>query len=285
MSKNTVVQTGPKTLDGKRASCKNAQKASIFTKGYLPSENPEQKQAQFEKLCEQWGATDPTRQLLLRTVEEASLGYERLMLAIKQKIEAQMQSLDVAREFVRLSGINPVEGMMIPSWYFKEGDPEKVYSKKIFAIYVEVLELSDSYSDQLTAQVAQRYPNLYSYVTESYPPSTIFSTALGKKFGKATPIENLRAMQKEIEENYRFHLVWWQEEERYEIIIAGIRAGRILEAMDLDKYTRYTTSFQNRILKGIHSLAIIDQYEAKTVQALSSGNIDGINDNDEGAPA
>jgi len=38
--------------------------------------------------------------------------------------------------------------------------------------------------------------------------------------------------------------------------------------MDLDKYTRYTTSFQNRIFKGIHGLAIVDQYEAKTVQAL-----------------
>jgi hypothetical protein len=43
--------------------------------------------------------------------------------------------------------------------------------------------------------------------------------------------------------------------------------------MDLDKYTRYMTSFQNRIFKGIHGLAVIDQYEAKTVQALSSNAV------------
>jgi len=36
-------QTGPKTVIGKSISSKNAQKASIFTKGYLPSENPEQR--------------------------------------------------------------------------------------------------------------------------------------------------------------------------------------------------------------------------------------------------
>jgi len=77
------------------------------------------------------------------------------------------------------------------------------------------------------------------------------------------------ALHKEIEETYRHHLLWAQDAERFEIIIAGIRATQVIEAMDLDKYTRYTTSFQNRIFKGIHGLAIVDQYEAKTVYALS----------------
>jgi hypothetical protein len=54
--------------------------------------------------------------------------------------------------------------------------------------------------------------------------------------------------------------------------------------MDLDKYTRYMTSFQNRIFKGIHGLAVIDQYEAKTVQALSANavlNSSSEDDSDE----
>lgn len=42
----------------------------------------------------------------------------------------------------------------------------------------------------------------------------------------------------------------------------------MLEVMDLEKTNRYATSFQNRILKGIHGLVIIDQYEAKAVQVL-----------------
>ena len=80
----------------------------------------------------------------------------------------------------------------------------------------------------------------------------------------------IAAVQKEIEENHRYHLLWAQDDERFETIISGIRATQAIEAMDLDKYTRYTTSFQNRIFKGIHGLAIVDQYEAKTVNVLST---------------
>jgi hypothetical protein len=48
MSKLISPQTGPKTEEGKRASSKNAQKAAIFTQGYLPSEDIDAKQAQYD---------------------------------------------------------------------------------------------------------------------------------------------------------------------------------------------------------------------------------------------
>lgn len=67
----------------------------------------------------------------------------------------------------------------------------------------------------------------------------------------------------------------------FEIIIAGIRASQMLEVMDLEKTNRYATSFQNRILKGMHGLSVIDQYEAKAVQVLEAQNLDRV---DEGAP-
>jgi hypothetical protein len=263
-------QTGPKTVAGKNISSKNAQKASIFTKGYLPSENPEQRQVQFELLCQQWGATDPTRQLLLRTVEEASLGYERLMFAMRQKIEGKMQSLDIAQEFAKQAGINVLEAMNFPSWYFKEGSSEKAFASKVLDAYAEVITLRRCFSDQLTAQIAQQFPNLYAYVMEDQRQGAIFSSVLGQRYRQATPLQNYAAVQKEIEENHRYHLLWAQDKERFEIIITGIRATQVIEAMDLDKYTRYTTSFQNRIFKGIHGLAIVDQYEAKMVQAIIS---------------
>lgn len=77
-------------------------------------------------------------------------------------------------------------------------------------------------------------------------------------------------MQKEIEECYCHHLLWAQDRERFETIIAGIRTFQVINAMDLERYTRYTTRFQNRIFNGIHGLAIVDRYEAKTVQVLTN---------------
>ena len=278
-------QTGPKTAIGKAISSKNAQKASIFTKGYLPSENPEQRQAQFELLCQQWGANDPTRQLLLRTVEDASLGYERLMLAMRQKIEGKMQSLDIAQEFAKQAGINAIEALSLPSWYFKDDSTEKSFANKVFYAYAEVITLRRCFTDQLTAQIAVQFPHLYAYVMEGQRQGAVFSSVLGQRYRQSTPLLNYAAVQKEIEEEYRHHLRWAQDAERFETIIAGIRATQVIEAMDLDKYTRYTTSFQNRIFKGIHGLAIVDQYEAKSVYALS-GSVtlapDGSDDQDAG---
>jgi hypothetical protein len=57
----------------------------------------------------------------------------------------------------------------------------------------------------------------------------------------------------------------------------------VIEAMDLDKYTRYTTSFQNRIFKGIHGLAIVDQYEAKAVNVLTT-NVLEVDDESNAQP-
>ncbi len=96
MHKLISPQTGPKTEEGKRASSKNAQKAAIFTQGYLPSEDIDAKQAQFEALAQQWGAQDSSRLMFLRTIEQAYLGIERQMLAERNLIEGAMQSLDMA---------------------------------------------------------------------------------------------------------------------------------------------------------------------------------------------
>ena len=52
----------------------------------------------------------------------------------------------------------------------------------------------------------------------------------------------------------------------------------MLDVMDLDKINLHTTSFQNRILKGIHWLDIIDQYEAKVAQVLQAPQLDTVDE-------
>ena len=284
MSKLVAKKIGPKSLAGKKISSKNAQKGSIFSKGYLESENPKERQAQFERLCEQWNAFDPSRQILLRSVEEAILGSERMMSAIRQKIEGQMQSLNITREFINQAGLDPLFSSSLPTWYFKENSHSvKVFARKIYHAWLEAHTLKNHYSDQLSAQIAQQFPALYSYVMENQKQGTVFSSALGQRYRQTTPLLNISALIKEVDEKYRFHLIWAEDAERFEIIIAGIRASQMLEVMDLEKTNRYATGFQNRILKGIHGLAIIDQYEAKTVQVLQAPQFDLVQE-EESAP-
>jgi hypothetical protein len=271
MAKKKGQSTGPKTVAGKAKSSQNARKASIFTKGYLPWENQAEKQEQLDQLAEQWQAYDPSRQLILRTIEQCQLGIERMMYAERMQIEGAMQSLDIATEFCKQARFFLTESMSVPSWYFmgEEGQWNKDYAIQLAKAYDQANEFRANYSDLLSAHVAQKYPDLYKYVLRGSGPGTTFMTALGQRFKQATPVQNLVALVNEIDKDYTYYLKWGQDPERYQIIIDGIRAEKMLKVMDLDKSVRYATNFQNRLVKGLTSLAVMDQHE----QLMASSSI------------
>ena len=100
MTKNeNGLSSGPKTETSKAVSSQNARKDAIFVKGYLPHEDAAAKQAQFSLLQTQWRASDPSRQILLRSIEQAQLGIERMMEIEQKKLAGLMQSVNIAKEF------------------------------------------------------------------------------------------------------------------------------------------------------------------------------------------
>lgn len=262
MKKLVNPQTGPKTEEGKKASSKNAQKAAIFTQGYLPHEDIATKQAQFEALAQQWGGADPSRMMLLRTIEQAYLGIERQMLAERNIIEGAMQSLDMAQAFAKAAGMNPLLAMNMPSWYFAEdADEMKGFAVQVYLAYGELKHLQNHFSDQLAAQIAQQYPQAYAYIMEGQRQNASFLSVLGQRYRLSTPKLNLGAAVSEISEKYRDHLIWAQDPERYEIIIAGLRSAKVRELIDWDKSNRYAVSLQNRLFKGFQGLALMNEQE------------------------
>jgi hypothetical protein len=257
----TNLSTGPKTVAGKKASSKNAQKAAIFSQGYLSWEDKDAKQLQMEALAIQWGADDPSRQLILRGIEQANLSLERMMNAERKMLEGKMQSLDIAQQFVSQAGRSAIEAMNIPSWYFKEDDHNKKFAPYILDVCSEAVLLRDQYSDRLSGELAKHFPNLAQYIMEGQKQGNSVLVSLGLRYKMSTPLLNLNALISEVKANYSHHLMWAKDAQRYEIIIDGIRAKAMLEAMDLDKSSRYATAFQNRILKGFQAMAAMDQLE------------------------
>ena len=263
---NAVVQTGPKTINGKKASSQNAQKGAIFTKGYLASENIEQKQMEYEALTVQWGAYDPTRQMILRTIEQANLGIERQMLFEKQKIEALMQSADVAQQFARHAGLSAMAATMMPAWYFSDGGArEKRIATSILKVFEQAEQLIQEYSDQIAPHIKTRYPNLYDYLMEGEAVTAQFLIVLGKTYKQTTAILNLHKLIEGLDKHYYHHLVWAKDADRYQILVTGLRAQKIEEAIDLDKSNRYATHLQNRLLKGVYALVTMDQIEVNSL--------------------
>ncbi len=267
-------QTGPKSQQGKSISSKNALKSGVFAKGYLPWEDHEALDAQFEALCEQWGATDPSRQILVSAIHQSVIGSNRMVYNQQLRLEAAMQSLDVYQEFAKLikMDLKTVENM--PAWFFRQ-DAEDQKEYAIFITYVmeQANTLKLNYSDRLIADTPNQFPQLYEYIMKNQKPGVTFLMALAGRFKQSMPSLNLVALMNEIVEQYRFHLMWATHYEQYEILIEGIRAKKRDEVMDLEKNLRYATAFQNQQLKAFQGLDALNRLEKKGPYAASDSTL------------
>jgi hypothetical protein len=265
--------TGPKTVDGKAVSSQNARKDSIFVQGYLPWENVDEKQQQFGAMAKQWGAKDPSRQMLLRSIEQCQLGIERMMHIERKKIEGLMQSTTIAYQFCERAGLSEKIAHTLPDWFFLEdGESEKQRAVKVARIYDETAEFKARFSDQLAARVKDSYPALFGYVMQGQNEGASFLMTLGQRHKGSAVTLNLAALMNELKENWEFHFIWTQAPARYQTIIDGLRVEQMEKAIDLDKSQRYATNLQNRMLKGFSALAALDQHEAlmKNQQQLAA---------------
>ena len=270
---NTIVSrsTGPKTEQGKAIASKNAIKAGIFSQGYLPWENQEAKQLEFDAMAQEWGVKSPTGVHFLRDIEQANLAQERLMYAERLVVEGAMQSVEVGERFAQAAGFEPVIARHFPEWYFLEDDG----GNKKHAIYLDKVaeqakHLRANYTDQYVAQVQARCPELHHYVMAGYQPSNSFALVLGKKYKQNVATLNLSAIGNELTEQYRFHLLWAQEPKRYQTIIDGLRAQKMLEVLDFDRSNRYLTCFQNRRIRALQGLDTLNRRQQEQFGAPAS---------------
>ena len=262
------TQTGPKTEAGKKIASKNAQQFGIFTKGYLACENQAQLEKQYLDLCQQWGAHDPTRQILIQGLQQGAICAQRLSHSQKQIIDAQMQSPNVRQQFSTMADIDPVIAHHLPSWFFQAADhPQKKKALYVDRVWVEADELKRQYSDSLVAQVQTRYPTLFHYVMSQERPGSSFVSVMGQRYKQNVPSQNLALLKNEIKEKFQYHLIWAEDPERFEIYIDGIRGQQMANGMDWEKTIRYATSFQNQVIKACSALESMDRLEGKGMHA------------------
>jgi hypothetical protein len=260
--KNASQSTGPKTQQGKAVASKNAIKAGIFAQGYLPWEDQVAKQVEQNALAQEWGVTGPTGLHFLRDIEQANLAQERLMYAERLMVEGAMQSAQVGEQFALRANIDLMLARQIPSWFFLEDDGgNKAHALYLDKVFVQAKQLKERYSDQAVAQVKARYPQLHQFAMQDYADNNSFVMVLAKDYGQSTPTLNLGKLMNSLIEGFRFHLLWANDPKRYQIIIDGLRAEKILEVLDFDKSNRYLTSFQNRRLRALQGLEALERRE------------------------
>lgn len=234
----------------------------MFTKEYLPWEDGKAHQQAFEKMCAHYRAHDPVRQGLLRSIAQDQLMEERLARALRAKIEGMLQSERIKMSFAQEAGL-PLHGAhLLPMWYFAlQDDGNKEYAIYLSRVQAQAASLKLQYSDAIVPVIEQKFPDLYDFAMHGQLVKTSFLTVLGQRFKQSMPTLNLAAVINHISEKYPHHVDWAADALRYQIIIDGLQAQMELEAMDLDKTSRYITMFQNRRLKNLQALAAQDVHE------------------------
>lgn len=264
---------GPKTETGKQQSSKNARKASIFTKGYLEDEDIEYKQEMMSEMVDQWQAFDPSRRLILLTIEQAQLGLERMMKAEAQIIEGKMSSPAIATEFCKRAGIDLTLSVELPHWYFcydARSQEEKQHAQYLHTVIDQAYELKANPTSYHLKNAEKLYPELNDYLRSKNKSAQSFIKVLVSQYQQKSVLDNLDKLIHEILSNNKQHIRWNMNASRFEAIIRGMRAEQLLAVMDLEKSTRYATSLQNRIIKGFTALAAIDHHEMMITKQLSN---------------
>ncbi len=260
-----TASTGPVTSEGKAIASKNATTKGIFSKGYLPWEDGAEQQALVQGLVHTWQADQhPERMTFIRDIEEADLRLSRALNYERAQIEAAMQSLDIAREFAQLAGMSSTAFMTLPSWFFQDdafGRQEKKWAVYIDLVQAEARHLRQHYSDRLVPQIQEEYPNLFHHIMQAQKVGASFLIVLGQRFAQSAPTLNLAKLINEIGEKYPDHLSWAKDPQRYEILIAGIRARVASQILADEKTTRYLVSAQNRKIKANQALAALTQLD------------------------
>ncbi len=255
VSSSTAVLGGPKTQAGKAISSKNATKDAIFVKGLLPWEDPRELEVLMLGLREQWG-NNASAQLLMLPIEQAYVEMHRLMMAQKNRIEGVMLNLDIKRQFALEANLDIMLTNHFPDWYFlKDDQGQKALALEFDLAQAQALNLKANFSDHKVPTIEGDYPDLYDYVMDGYAKNQSFLSILGHRYRQTTPGLNLGLVSNEIGEKYRFHLIWATAPARFETIIRSIRSEKMVEAMNLDTFSRYLTRCQNAITKGIENLA------------------------------
>ncbi len=68
-------------------------------------------------------------------------------------------------------------------------------------------------------------------------------------------------------------MLWAQDPKRYQIIINDLRAEKVLKVLDFDKSNRYLKSFQNRRMRALQGLEVLEK--RKEARLLASTTVRG----------
>jgi hypothetical protein len=277
MSYQNGGQTGPKSLEGKRTAAKNALKTGAYSNVLMPNENPQDLEDMATALVEQYGINCTVGHVKAQRAAMTLLQIKRVESFAAVKSVSALESIQARKTFCERVAIREEMAQFLPRWYFEDEDYERSEARFYFAVSREAQDLKDRHTPSLMQTVKTEFKHLWSYLmgtNGAIEKQMGFGERLVTVYKKSKPEFNLQALIDQVENQFKYELLWAENERWYEAVLAEMKAEAALSVATDEKLAKCLS----RLNKQLDSeLLWLEQIREKRMQTLVIDNPDLVN--------
>ena len=165
-------------------------------------------------------------------------------------------------------GAMPVD--KIPDWYFSMEPEDHERAAFHMNVVAQAKHLRDNHSPDLMHKVQATYPELWAKVMGVGSTSRVYTFGewITKQFGHSKPMGNLDALLEKLSNDYRFDIIWYQNEDRFKAILNSIQAKAEITVTTDPNQQRGTVMLQRKMQSLIGQLADLKKLSALEAQLI-----------------
>jgi hypothetical protein len=271
-------QTGPKTLEGKKAAAKNALKSGAFSFSLLQGEDPQDIEDLAQGLMAQYGLDCTLGQLKAQRAAMSLLQIKRVERYVASQALAVMDNLAVRQIFCERVGIRVTKAELLPDEFFTEDEKFCQMANFYLNVLHEAQSLHDRHTADLMLKVREQFKNLWAFVMGGNPKTIRdfnFGEKLATHYKQPHPTLNLRLLIDALEEDYADELLWARNEARFKSVLSGLQAEMMIGIQSDEKIHRTMSRLNKQLDSELLWLDRLASQKAQPMMIEDESSLDG----------
>jgi hypothetical protein len=236
----------------------------------MPWESEAEVEQACQRLCQEFEVQGLAGYVLVRQFVHTTLQTARLERCQAITVANVLNTRSARQEFVIQAGLVNVPVEKIPDWYFSMEPEDHERAAFHWKVVVQARHLRDNHSPDLMLKVKAMYPELWAKVMGAGSTSRVYTFGewITKQYGHPKPMGNLEAMLEKLSNDYRFDIIWYQNEDRLKAILHSIQAKAEITVTTDPNQQRGTVMLQRKMQSLIGQLADLKKLSALEAQLI-----------------
>jgi len=246
----------------------NALKKGIYSNALLPDEDADALEALADDLGQRFEVQDAAGEILVSRMLQTTLQSNRLQNAQAAMIESKMHGIEFRRKFCVEVDISILVASELPDWYFDEDQLAKQRALGMAQVWAEAMYLKNHYSTDLILRAKQELPSLWQHVmgkdgSAVQKVHATLSERIATLYKHPNPQANLQELITQLENEYKYSLLYVKHATKYEAVINGLRGKAVLDVYSDPNWSKADTATHRRTNELIASLIGLQRERSK----------------------